>query len=78
MTGKQLAPPWVVVRVGRTELGVPALPALRNNLGEWRLSVSFLEAIDSGLFPALLGFWPVGRKLDVFILQHNNHLSSSG
>lgn len=78
MTGKQLAPSQVRVGVGCTELGVPALPTLGDNFSDRRLSSSFLKAVDSGLLPALLGFWLAGQlagwELDVSILHHNNDI----
>ena len=72
MAGEQLAPSWVLVGEGCTELGVPALSTLCEDLGDRRMLGSFLQAVESGLLPALLGFGPAGLqrtiRLDVFIL----------
>lgn len=56
MAFEQFATSWVLVGVGCTELGVPALSALGEDFGDWRLAISFLMAVDSCLLPALLGF----------------------
>lgn len=60
MAGKERAPSWVLVGVGFTELGVPALSTLCNDFGDWRLAGSLLKTVDRGLLPALLGFWLAG------------------
>lgn len=44
------------------------------DLGDWRLASSILDAIDGGLLPALLGLRLTGVQTairpEVFILQH--------
>ena len=56
LTRKQFAPSWVLVRVGWTELWVPALSTLGEDFGDGRFAVSIMNAVDCGLLPALLGF----------------------
>lgn len=56
LTGERFAPSLVPVRVCCTELGVSALSTLGKDFSDWRLPISFMKAVESGLPPALLGF----------------------
>lgn len=56
LAGEQFAPSRVAVGVSCAELWVSALSTLGEDFGDWRLAVSFVKAVESGLLPALLGF----------------------
>ena len=56
LAGQQFAPSRVPVRVSCTEQRVSALSSLGEDFGDWRLAISFMNAVESGLLPALLGF----------------------
>lgn len=63
--------------VGSTEHWVSALTALGEDLGERRLAVSSVHAVEGGLLPALLGSRLAGRhigiRLDVIILERQGN-----
>lgn len=57
VAGEQFAPGWVLVGglVGGAEPRVSALAALGEDLGERRLAVPSVNAVEGGLLPARLG-----------------------
>lgn len=54
LTGQRFAPSLVPVGVCCTELGVSALSTLGKDFSDRRLPISFMEAVESCLPPALL------------------------
>lgn len=81
VAGEQLAPGRVLVGrlVGGAEHRVSALAALGEDLGERRLAVPSVHAIEGGLLPALLGSRLAGRRIrirfDVVVLKGNFFLN---
>lgn len=63
--------------VGGAKLRVPALAALKEDLGVGGLVHSVLEAVDAGLLPAQLWWTTIRRTVngETFILKsrHNNN-----